>query len=95
MIIGKTNGGVSKHAVSRLINQYKFNGSQGEARKLLRSCRGIGDKNDVVTISSKGLKKLGILKSQLETWNIPDGELIATIIDGTVTSVLEKDGYRK
>jgi len=88
MSFHRTDGGVSRHALNRLFNQYKFKGSKKEARKLLRICRSIAVNEGVgkIEISSN---KLGFPPRKFRIWNISGKKLIAVVSDKKVVSVID------
>lgn len=86
MSFHKTYGKVMDHAVSRLMKQYDFKGSEREARKLLRSCsRKVDGSTGRVIIS---VDNTGFPEEKFKQWNIPSGKLIAIVNFGNITSVL-------
>lgn len=76
------------HSISRLLNQYGFRGSEGEAKVLLNKCLTLAKKNGSpschMIISSR---ELGFPKKRFEVWNIPDNKLIVVIEFGVVQTV--------
>lgn len=82
------------HSVSRLLNQYGFKGSKGEARKLLSRCLTIAKKNGSsscqMLISNK---ELGFPERLFKGWNIPDGKLVVVIECGVVKTVKNVNGF--
>lgn len=79
----KTKGGVSHHAVQRLVKQYGFCGSPKEARSFLRGiCR--GEKTNRVEIPSRLLKKYGVVHNK---------KLFAVISFGVVENVFEASNF--
>ncbi len=92
---GKINGGINGHALQRLKRQYRFKGTDAEAKRLLRACRKVAGNTGRVLISSESLRVYGISAEKLKKLGIPDGELFAIIDKKVVISVMEVAGFRK
>lgn len=80
--------GVINHAIDRLIDEYGFNGSPKEARRLLSACRKAANGSKVVKISSRSI---GISKGQLERWGIKDNKLFAVLNDNRKIITVKDD----
>lgn len=91
----KTDGGVSMHALQRIIGQYGSNKKEcseakAEARKLLRACKeAAGSTSGRVLIASHVLEKYGFDRNKLKKMGIPDGKLFAILLGGTITNVMQ------
>ncbi len=88
--MGKTNGGVSEHAIKRIIKQYSCPLDEGEIRKIVReekNVSGIKKKSGYFIFSEQTIRKLNLVVR-------PDRILIGIVSFGTVVTVEDKSSVR-
>lgn len=92
----KTTGGVTLHALQRIMGQYWISGKgkkevEAEARRLLRACKMAAgrEKNGRILISDDTLEKHGFDKQKFEKLRIPNGKLFAVLQGGEVVNVMQ------
>lgn len=82
----KRDGGVSDHAIKRVIHQYKSSLGKKEIRRIVREekRRSGNDKNGFFIISSEAQRKLRLV------FNSAKKILVGIVINGTVVTVEDK-----
>src|SRR4030042_4686375 len=77
----RTDGGATKYAVSRLVNQFGFQGTIKDGKNLFRACCKVAKRlNDTaVVVSSRNLKGTRITDDLLKKWNVEDGTMVVLI----------------